>query len=166
MKRFSDFSIPKRINEQETVLNVQVEKPKEETTNEVTNQEKSSPVSFFSKLLESREMAQVYHWTVKGDMGSHAAHTALNEYYDSIIEKIDELVEVYTGQYDLVEGYEIIDTTGTKTKDKIEYFQGIAEYIKENRYKAISEEDTHLQNTIDEVVSLVYKLLYKLRFNK
>ena len=62
---------------------------------------------FISKLLESREMAQVYHWTVKGDMGSHAAHLALEAYYDGVIEHIDEIVEVYQGQYGIIEGYDV-----------------------------------------------------------
>jgi hypothetical protein len=32
-------------------------------------------VVVFSKLFESREMAHVYHLQVRGDEGSHAAHT-------------------------------------------------------------------------------------------
>lgn len=162
MKKFSDFKI-KKINEQEQFDNQlsigSVESPVAEVT-------KSEPAKFFSKLLESREMAQVYHWTVKGDAGSHASHTALNDYYDKIIELIDELVEVYQGQYELIEEYDVIDTKNSKTKDKIEYFQEVAQFIKDTRYQAILEEDTHLQNIVDEVVSTIYKLLYKLRFNK
>jgi Family of unknown function (DUF5856) len=177
MKKFSEFNKFRKINEQEISLTTATQsgentpeetkpeenKPEEVTTGEVT---KSEPAKFFSKLLESREMAQVYHWTVKGDMGSHAAHTALGDYYDAIIEHIDDLVECYQGQYELIEEYDVIDTKATKTKDKIEYFQEIAQFIKDTRYKAILEEDTHLQNIIDEVVALIYKLLYKLRFNK
>lgn len=177
MKKFSEFKFGKKIYEQEITLGQTTNA--EETTTQTTEQQptetqqvqpqevtKSEPAKFFSKLLESREMAQVYHWTVKGDMGSHAAHTALNEYYDSIIEKIDDLVEIYQGQYDLIEEYDVIDTKESKTKDKIEYFQEVVQFIKDTRYKAILEEDTHLQNIIDEVVATIYKLLYKLRFNK
>jgi DNA-binding ferritin-like protein len=177
MKKFTDFNNFKKLYEQEITLGQttnteettatptqEVEQPTEQPqTGEVT---KSDPAKFFSKLLESREMAQVYHWQVKGDEGSHSAHIALNEYYDAIIEYIDELVEVYQGQYDLIEEYDVIDTKETKTKDKIEYFQEVVQFIKDTRYKAILEEDTHLQNTIDEVVATIYKLLYKLRFNR
>ena len=35
-----------------------------------------------------------------------------------------------------------------------------------SRRKAISAEDTHLQNIIDEVVALIYRTLYKLKFTK
>ena len=146
MKKFSEFKFGKKIYEQEITLGQTTNA--EETTTQTTEQQptetqqvqpqevtKSEPAKFFSKLLESREMAQVYHWTVKGDMGSHAAHTALNEYYDSIIEKIDDLVEIYQGQYELIEEYDVIDTKESKTKDKIEYFQEVVQFIKDTRYK-------------------------------
>lgn len=175
MKKFTDFNSFKKLNEQEVTLalgNTNTEEEKVEVSDTTITQPesvevtKSEPSKFFSKLLESREMAQVYHWTVKGDQGSHASHLALESYYSSIIEYIDELVEVYQGQYELIEGYEIIDTTNSKSKDKIEYFTDLAQFIKDTRYKAILEEDSHLQNIVDEVVALVYKTLYKLKYNK
>lgn len=193
MKKFSEFNKLRKIYEQEITLSNQrevgdiqtggeaiktdggpgvtadtFEKPNDETPQNVEKNEtstESNPVKFFSKLLESREMAQVYHWTVKGDMGSHAAHLALEAYYDGVIGHIDELVEVYQGQYELIEGYDIIDTSETKSKDRIEYFQSVALFIKENR-KVFSTEDTHIQNIIDEVLALLYKTLYKLKYNK
>jgi hypothetical protein len=70
------------------------------------------------------------------------------------------------GQYDVIEGYDIIDTTPTKSVDPIEYFNGIASYIKSEKSKCISEEDTHLLSLVDEIHVLIYKLLYKLKYNK
>jgi DNA-binding ferritin-like protein len=191
MKKFSDFNRFRKINEQEITLQNQPENQGEQQSQQ-SAQSQSSPsqdkqdlpfvvekeptpetpktegsaVKFFSKLLESREMAQVYHWTVKGDQGSHAAHLALEAYYDGVIEYIDDMVEVYQGQYELLEGYDVIDTSETKSKDKVEYFQGIAQYIKENRNVSLSAEDTHIQNIVDEVIALVYKTIYKLKYNK
>lgn len=144
---------------------VEVEETKEEKVEETTKS-KIEAVKLFSKLFESREMAHVYHLQVKGDMGSHASHTALNDYYDGILDIIDTLVEIYQGQYDIVEGYENIDTTGTKTKDPIDYFKELAQFVKDCRFEALSKDDTHLQNIVDEVVALIYKTLYKLRFTK
>jgi len=132
----------------------------------VNNETKSDPAKFFSKLVESREMAQVYHWQVKGDTGSHATHLALNDYYDKVIELIDEIVEVYQGQYDIIEEYDVIDTKETKTKDKVQYFIELSEFIKSTRYTALLKDDSHLQNIVDEIIALVYKTIYKLRFNK
>lgn len=132
--------------------------------NETPNQSvEPECVKLFSKLFESREMAHIYHLQVKGDEGSYAAHMALNGYYDGVLDLIDSLVETYQGQYGIVEGYDIIDTKDTKSKDKLEYFKELADFIKTER-KCIP--DTHLQNIVDEIVALVYKTLYKLRFNK
>ena len=130
-----------------------------------TEQTTATPVAFFSKLFESREMAHVYHLQVNGEMGSHAAHTALNDYYEGVLDFIDELIETYQGQYGIVEGYDVIDTSSTKSTDKIEYFNILANFTKEGR-KAISIEDTHLHSIIDDIVVLIYKTLYKLKFNK
>ena len=138
----------------------------EETeTKEESKEDMSNPVKLFSKLFESREMAHIYHLQVNGEEGSHASHAALNTYYEDILELIDTLIETYSGQYGIVDGYDIIDTNSTRTKDKVAYFEDLVEFIKYSR-KSISAEDTHLQNTIDEVVALIYRTLYKLKFMK
>lgn len=176
-KKFSDFNKKtktRKIYEQELTLEKPEEKaeePKpleapEETKPEVGQVIKSEPSKFFSKIFEARQMAHVYHLQVKGDMGSHAAHTALNEYYDGLLDLLDELIETYQGQYEVIEDYETIDTKDTNTKDKIEYFIELNTFIKDTRKVAFLEEDTHLQNIIDEIVALTYRLLYKLKYNK
>ena len=138
----------------------------EEEKSENSEEPGSNDVSkFISKLLESREMAQVYHWTVKGDMGSHAAHLALEVYYTEVIEFIDDIVEIYQGQYGLIEGYDIIDTTDSKSKDRLDYFKEAVEFVKSER-KCIKAEDTHIHNIIDELIALQYKTIYKLTYNK
>ena len=139
--------------------------PKEEETEGSEETETGDVSKFISKLLESREMAQVYHWTVKGDMGSHAAHLALEAYYDGVIGFIDEIVEVYSGQYGLIEGYDIIDTTDTKSKDRLDYFKETVEFVKSRR-TCIKSEDTHIHNIVDELIALQYKTIYKLTYNK
>jgi hypothetical protein len=168
MKKFSDFSKNwKKVNEQEEKETPLAKLTGEENPKKEENEEQGStgPAKFFSKLFESREMAHVYHLQVRGDEGSYAAHMALGTYYDNILGFIDDLIEIYQGQYDIIDGYDIIDTSTTKSKDKVEYFKEVAEFIKAER-KCISAEDTHLHNIIDEVLALVYKTLYKLRFNK
>ena len=192
MKRFSEVQkksrVLRRINESESNLPSNYEElskeeliklmsgqSKSEETEEKEEQEKergeepkgeNGDVSkFISKLLESREMAQVYHWTVKGDMGSHAAHLALEAYYSGVIEFIDDIVEIYQGQYGLIEGYDIIDTTDSKSKDRLDYFKEAVEFVKSNR-SCIKAEDTHIHNIVDEVVALLYRTIYKLTYNK
>ena len=77
-------------------------KPKEAQSEEETSDEKkpeilgegSNPSKFFSKLFESREMAHIYHLQVNGEMGSHAKHTALGDYYEGVLGFVDDLIEI------------------------------------------------------------------------
>jgi hypothetical protein len=168
MKKFSHI---RKVYEQDEILTnianvetaAQISPVVDEVPTEVPTE--GSVVAFFSKLFESREMAHVYHLQVRGDEGSHAAHLALGEYYDGILDLIDTVIETYQGQYGIVDGYETIDTNGTKTKEKLAYFEELAEYVKHAR-KSISEEDTHLHSIVDDIVVLIYKTLYKLKFTK
>ena len=185
MKKFSDLKKPskvRRIFEQDEMVvanlpqavDAQVQ-AQAQSEIEVSNEngldkpeilgEGSNPGKFFSKLFESREMAHIYHLQVNGDMGSHAKHTALGDYYDGVLGFVDDLIETFQGQYGIVEEYDVIDTSETRSKDTIEYFNELARFIKEER-KCINAEDTHLHNIIDEVVALVYRTLYKLKYTK
>lgn len=126
---------------------------------------KLKPVEkFFSKLFESREMAHIYHLQTRGEQGSYAKHMALGSYYEEVIELVDDLIEVYMGQYGVVENYDIIDTSITKKLDSVDYFEDLAETIRKD--KSISKEDTHLHSIIDDILCLIYKTLYKLKYNK
>lgn len=124
------------------------------------------PAKFFSKLFESKEIAHVFHLQVKGEEGSHATHKALGDYYEDVLELIDDLIEVYQGQNEIVEGYDIIDTNQTKSSDPITYFTELGEFIKQTRHSALSEDDAASQALVDDILILLYKTLYKLRFNK
>ena len=163
MKKFSSFKIQSRkLFEQENVLRPRIVDVEEFGQESV---EQNDVAKFISKLFEAREMAHVFHLMVNGEMGSHATHTALGEFYESLLGFIDELTEVYQGQYGLIENYDIIDTSAARERQYIQYFQGLAEFIKQHR-TSFSSEDTHLHNIIDEVVAITYRLLYKLKFNK
>ncbi len=156
MKRFSDFKIQKieKLNEQEIVQNepeVQIEK--------------SEVAIFFSKLFEVRQVSHIFHLQVQGDMGSGWQHEALGEFYNEILEFTDDLIETYQGQYGIVEGYEIIDSSITSETKSLDYLKENVEFIKKER-KAISSEDTHLHNIVDEIISLFYKTIYKLTYLK
>lgn len=185
MKKFSDLKNPskvRRIFEQDEMVvanlpqavDAQVQ-AQAQSEIEVSNEngldkpeilgEGSNPGKFFSKLFESREMAHIYHLQVNGDMGSHAKHTTLGDYYDGILELIDSIIEAFQGQYGIVEEYDVIDTSETRSKDTIEYFNELARFIKEER-KCINVEDTHLHSIIDDIVVLIYQTLYKLKYTK
>jgi hypothetical protein len=168
MKKFTQIK--------KTAKTARIDRIVEDTTNELRPEQKtdelvevgqkdSNVVKFFSKLFESKEMAHVYHLQVKGEEGSYAAHKALEDYYEDMLELLDDTIEVYQGQYGVIEGYDIIDTDDTKDKDFVSYFEEIAEFVKVSK-KCIPEEDTHTHSLIDDIVCLIYKTLYKLKFLK
>lgn len=135
---------------------------------EAKEKPKSDVVKFFSKIFESKEVSHVFHLQVKGETGSNAKHEAFEEYYDGeILDILDDLIEMYQGQFGkIIEGYETIDTTKNAKIDPIEYFTDLADFIKKERHNCFDKEDTHYFNLIDDILVMLYKLLYKLKFTK
>lgn len=155
MKKFSDFKpikkaiLIKEADESTQIEDKQIEIPQTDIS------------KFFSKLFESREMAHIYHLQIQGD-GSYAGHIALNDYYEGILDLIDTLIEVYQGQYDIIENYDIINTDNTTSTDKIDYFLELADFIKNNK-NCILPQDTHLLSIVDDILVLIYQTIYKLK---
>jgi hypothetical protein len=186
MQKFSQLNKSRRLFEQEITLQTTVATPdskveiqsqtqsqsveqvKPEGQEENTEQKNPevSVVKFFSKIFESREMAHVYHLTVKGEEGSHAKHEALGTYYESVLPILDELIEIYQGQFEVIEGYETVDTSSAKSTDTVKYFEELAAFIKSQRKNCFNEEDTHYFNLIDDLLVLIFRTLYKLKYNK
>lgn len=174
MKKFSQLRQVKRVFEQEETqaqqtdgsVKVEVSSTPEQKEETNTQDTKTAVIKFFSKIFESREMAHVYHLTVKGEEGSHAKHLALGDYYDKILGMLDELIEVYQGEFEVIEGYDAIDTSSAKSTDTIKYFTDLVEFIKTQRNVCFKEDDTHYFNIIDDMLVLIYKTLYKLKYNK
>jgi hypothetical protein len=197
MKKFSDFKpVKKKIFEAESNLPGNYEdmskeeliklmagqsKTEEAEDNEVEGEKSENSetpgsndvIKFISKIFESRQMAHVYHLQVKGDMGSHAKHIALQEYYEGddegeggVLDSLDTLIEIYQAQYGLIEGYDIIDTKESNSKDPIEYFMDLGKFIKSERKNCFNEEDTEFFNIIDDILVLIYQTIYKLKYTK
>ncbi len=114
-----------------------------------------------SLLLQSRTQAHSFHLGVKG-IGSHSAHVALGEYYDSIGGLIDGLVETYQGKDGLIQlsGIGTLDKNND-IKNIIKYFDTLCNMIARLRENP-KLKDSWIQNDIDNVVSLLYKTKYKL----
>lgn len=129
--------------------------------------EESSVVKFLRVIFASRDITHIYHLQVNGENGSNALHKALDEYYNNIIELFDKFVEIYQGQYGLVDGYKILDGSDINYKDKtvIQYLEELVDYVKVNR-KIFSDSDNHLHSLIDDIVNQIYHTLYFLKYCK
>ena len=111
-----------------------------------------------STLLASRNQAHVYHWQAQ-QVGSFAAHKALNEYYDEIVDLVDGLVESYQGKYGIVRGYSVSSNIREDGSYKM-YFDALSKYVELKRQRIT--QDSYIQNQIDEIVGLIESTKYKL----
>lgn len=116
---------------------------------------------FISYLMHSRTQAHVYHLQTP----SFAAHKALNDYYDGVIDLIDGLVESYQGRYGILTGYSNFALMEYKSCEAIrEYFKALEKTIESSR--ASLPQDSYIQNQIDEVITLISSTYYKLTYLK
>jgi len=109
------------------------------------------------RAFEIRNATHIEHWKTK----SYAQHKALGHFYEDFLDLIDELVETYQGQYDLVK----LDFSGNESVDNPEKLvKDFSDFILKSR--KLFPDETHLQNILDEMSALTYRTLYKLRFLK
>ena len=114
-----------------------------------------------SVLLHSRTQAHVFHLRVSGP-GSYAAHLALQAYYEGIIPLLDGLIEAYQGKNGLIMFENIDELSNNATINHIvEYFDKILLIIEKVRVDK-DLQDSHIQNDIDTIVTLLYSTKYKL----
>ena len=115
--------------------------------------------------FHARTVAHFLHLTTR----SYAAHKALNEFYDEIIDLVDSFAEAYQGEYGLIDfGGDEVDLTGelaTFYKDALPMLDDLREGV-DQCGKKLHKDDTHLHNILDEFRSLIAATQYKLRFLK
>jgi len=87
-------------------------------------------------------------------------HTALNAYYDEIIDLVDGLTESFQGRYGLLEGYKSESQFMEDTSKVLPYFEALCMYVEKNRVSLV--QDSYIQNQIDEIVALIETTKYKL----
>ena len=108
-------------------------------------------------LLSSRDAAHKQHWNTV----SFSQHKTLNEFYESILELTDSLMEKYQGRKGRVEIPALIET-GIYSETPMTLLKKHLHWIENNRYKAIPKNDTALQNIVDEIVGQYLETLYLL----
>lgn len=108
-------------------------------------------------LLLSRDTAHRQHWATL----SYSEHKTLNEFYDSILELTDSLMEKYQGRNGRVE-VPTLEEKDTYSKDPITVLKKHLDWIEGARYDAVPKTDTALQNIIDEIVDQYLETLYLL----
>lgn len=115
---------------------------------------------YIAVLFLARDIAHREHLRVTG-RGSYAKHQALGEFYESVIELADSLAEAYQGRSGIIKDIPLLENEFpgeivTSIKNQLKWLEA-------NRYKAVTKDETALQNIIDEIVSLYLSTLYKLQ---
>ena len=117
-----------------------------------------SCADFIGTLFLARDVAHSTHLNTR----SFAKHSALNTFYDEIIELADKFAEAYQGKYGLIGPISLM--SAKKTNNIVEFLEGQVDELDAMRYKVVDKECTPLQNIIDEIFGLYYSTLYKLKF--
>ena len=113
---------------------------------------------FLLICFHARTNAHVLHLQTR----SYAAHKALNEFYDEIVDLADSFAEAYTGSYGLIEFPDVPYEPHTDALKLLDEMDEVAESARD----ALAKGDTHLMSTLDEITALVASTRYKLRFLK
>ena len=113
---------------------------------------------FVGTLFLARDVAHSVHLNTR----SFAKHSALNSFYDEVVELADKFAEAYQGRHGLIGPISLM--SAKKTTNIVEFLEDSLADIEKMRYDVVEKTDTPLQNIIDEIVGLYLSTLYKLKF--
>lgn len=113
---------------------------------------------FVGALFLARDVAHSVHLNTR----SFAKHSALNEFYDEVVELADKFAEAYQGRHGLIGPISLL--SAKKTSNIVEFLEDSLAEIEKSRFEVCEKTDTPIQNIIDEIVGLYLSTLYKLKF--
>jgi hypothetical protein len=113
---------------------------------------------FLGLLFLARDVTHSVHLNTR----SFSKHTALNIFYDRIIDAADDFAETYQGRHGLIGPITL--QSANKTANVIDFLENSLKQIEDARYEVCDKSDTSLQQLIDNIVEIYLRTLYKLRF--
>ena len=117
----------------------------------------ASIVEIVSYFNDAKQQAIVWHQQTT----SFSEHKGLENFYDEIVDLLDDLSESYAGIYGRLTPYEVSDLVDwTSTEATIAYYKGCYEWLEVERKSA--PQNSFIQNQLDEITQLVASTLYKL----
>jgi Family of unknown function (DUF5856) len=112
------------------------------------------PEIVIGQLFQSRDIIHIAHLQTT----SFSEHKALDGYYTEIIDLIDDIIESYFGTIGKRLNFKIPASEYMNARTHLIYMK---DYMMKHR-GVFGMENTHLQNSIDEVISLITSTLYQL----
>ena len=117
-----------------------------------------SCAEFVGTLFLARDVAHSVHLNTR----SFSKHSALNEFYDNILDLTDKFAEAYQGRHGLIGPITLM--SAKKTGNILEFLEDSLSEVEKMRYDVCKKDDTPLQNIIDEIVGQYLSSIYKLKF--
>jgi len=115
----------------------------------------SNMKALISRVFATRNALHFFHWKTK----SFAAHMAVGDLYDAIVDKVDDIVEIFQGKYGLLEG--VSCPAATAMDDPIAHVRSEAEWFCDNKQR-ISGGNAAVNNLLDDLEGCYLKTIYKL----
>lgn len=108
-----------------------------------------------NRAFTTRNLLHFQHWRTT----SYAAHMALGDLYDDIIEDIDEITECYQGKNGIIEG--LACGAASVPEDICGHVKTEMDWVEANR-KKISKGNSSIENLLDSLIGHYQKCVYKL----
>lgn len=121
----------------------------------------SSMDEFISYLMVCRNVLHAMHLKTTG-AGSYATHIALNSLYDSLVEHIDNIAEVYQGYYGKLLNLKFETGNEYLNMKPVDYVAEILKHVE--HYKSKFQDNSMILNEIDNLVKDLSSAHYKLKF--
>ena len=109
------------------------------------------------EYLGTLQSAMKETWKSHLKTNKYSKHIALNEFYDDVVDLVDDLIEEYQGLHGVVKNLKNVLTTDEM--DARDYLNELREMTEAG--KDFFEED-ELKSDVDAILSLIDKTLYKL----
>ena len=111
---------------------------------------------FFLKLLHAATNGHILHLQTK----SYSEHKALQKYYEGLPDLVDSIIEEWQGAYQIIVEYPT--TYQAPNSDALTEVMDIRDFLVKNR--AIVGDYSSIQNSVDNLMSLLDSTVYRLTF--
>jgi hypothetical protein len=111
---------------------------------------------FFLKLLHAATNGHILHLQTK----SYSEHKALQKYYEGLPDLVDSIIEEWQGAYQKIVEYPA--TYEAPNPDALTEVMAVRDFLVKNR--AVVGDYSSIQNSVDNLMSLLDSTVYKLTF--
>jgi hypothetical protein len=111
---------------------------------------------FFLKLLHAATNGHILHLQTK----SYSEHKALQKYYEGLPDLVDSIIEEWQGAYQVIVEYTA--TYEAPNPDALTEVMAVRDFLVKNR--AVVGDYSSIQNSVDNLMSLLDSTIYRLTF--